>query len=103
MLSRRGLLLGAAAVAAPAIIRPGILMPVKAWRDAGPYVSWSDGVALRSAAHPLTVWDGQLYHEIAEECLEVIELDMSSRRAFGVVMGRPVEAKIFCSDVVALK
>lgn len=29
MLSRRGLLFGAAAVAAPAIIRPGILMPVK--------------------------------------------------------------------------
>jgi hypothetical protein len=29
MLSRRGLIFGSAAVAAPAIIRPGLLMPVK--------------------------------------------------------------------------
>jgi len=46
MLSRRGLLFGAAAVAAPAIIRPGILMPIK--RILMP----DDGVALTSIPHP---------------------------------------------------
>lgn len=59
MLSRRGLLFGAAAVAAPAIIRPGILMPIK--RILMP----DDGVALLSAAHPC----GVVTHDLTEESL----------------------------------
>jgi hypothetical protein len=60
MLSRRGLLLGAAAVAAPAIIRPGLLMPVK--RILMP----DDGVALQSIPHP---HNNLVTHDLTEESL----------------------------------
>lgn len=46
MIGRRSFLLGlGAAVCAPAIIRPGLLMPVKR-------VVWPDGVVLNAVAHP---------------------------------------------------
>ena len=45
MITRRGLITGLATLlAAPAIVRVGSLMPVKAW---------TDGVALQSATHPV--------------------------------------------------
>jgi hypothetical protein len=56
MLSRRGLLFGAAAVAAPAIIRPGILMPVK------PMI---DGWRLRAGYEIV----GSVTHDLTEEAL----------------------------------
>jgi hypothetical protein len=71
MLSRRGLLFGAAAVAAPAIIRPGILMPVK--RILMP----DDGVALQSVAHPHS---NLVTRDLTEESL--LELMMEVKRGY---------------------
>jgi hypothetical protein len=54
-MSRRGFLLGAlAVVAAPALIRPGLLMPVKPWRRGFPWepsthvMLWMDDKAMAS-------------------------------------------------------
>jgi hypothetical protein len=76
MLSRRGLLFGAAAVAAPAIIRPGLLMPVKQMLLPG------DGVGLLSAAHPC----GAVTYDLTEEALLRALMDA------WVYVGRPTPA-----------
>lgn len=53
-MNRRGFLLGAASLlAAPAIVRVGSIMPVKALVPAG------DGVALYSMAHPFIAGGGE--------------------------------------------
>lgn len=53
MLSRRGFLLGAAVMAAPAIVRPGLLMPVKPYFITDPSHTHSvDGVSLFAMEHP---------------------------------------------------
>jgi hypothetical protein len=84
MLSRRSLLLGAAAVAAPAIIRPGILMPVK--RILVP----DDGVALMSIAHPMAGLREVVAPNISEEAFvefwyEVTSGDLSSSRGLRIL------------------
>jgi hypothetical protein len=64
MLSRRGLLFGAAAVAAPAIIRPGLLMPINR-------MLLPDGMALGSMEHPVaTAWWDNLVLDLSEATLE---------------------------------
>jgi len=56
MLSRRGLLFGAAAVAAPAIIRPGILMPIKRILMPDGLLSGVSGVVTRDLTEESLVW-----------------------------------------------
>lgn len=102
MITRRLALFGMVAVAAPAIVRPGILMPVK--RILLP----DDGVAIRSASHPVTVFLGNHaenpYLDISEDALVRVSLDMvPARRILGVIVNRCVEAGLLCGDVVALK
>ncbi len=68
MLSRRNLLLGLAAVAAPAIIRPGILMPVRGIYDPG-HTHMVDGVSLFAAEHPIGLADPTHTHALTEDSL----------------------------------
>lgn len=75
MLSRRGLLLGAAAAAvtAPAIIRPGILMPVKVMLD--------DGIRLYAAAHPeIAGWSNLVTHDLTETSLLQLMIEIRQPR-----------------------
>ncbi len=62
MISRRFFIAGAAAVAAPAIIRPGLLMPVKRY-----WYEVDDGVSLLSAAHPYAL--GEVVADLSERSL----------------------------------
>ena len=71
MISRRGMLFGAAAVAAPAIIRPGILMSVKR------IIMPDDGVALQTIPHPHS---NLVTRDLTEDSL--LELMMEVRLGF---------------------
>ena len=99
---RRNFLIGlAAAVAAPAIIRPGILMPVKAMLP-------DDGVALFSACHPITPgWQNEC-RDILESSFDIVEIPASKLvlarpglRIAGIAVGRSGE--YFPGDVVAYR
>jgi hypothetical protein len=103
MISRRFFLAGAAAVAAPAIIRPGILMPVKrilmpvkrilmpvkrilmpVKRILMPVkriLMPDDGIALQSIAHPSN-YLGEVAPNLTEESLLKLMLEVFDSRAF---------------------
>lgn len=82
MLSRRGLLFGAAVVAAPAIIRPGILMPVK--RILMP----DDGVGLYAMPHPYDPnWNDRVARDLTEDSL--LELLQEVRRPYSGLTVHP--------------
>lgn len=94
---RRSFLLGiAAAVAAPAIIRPGVLMPVKRML--------SDGVALTCIPHPhepmVDVWNGVHYERWPQS---MMLLAYFGDREIGVVVGRDADSALRCGDIVALR
>lgn len=97
MIGRRAFLFGAAAMAAPAIIRPGILMPVKRI-----LLPEDDGVALVSIAHPWSSAAGE------SPWWERVEIRVSELRPativddlVGVVMNDPGGFHIFRGDIVA--
>jgi hypothetical protein len=62
--NRRGFLIGlGVAVAAPAIVRPSILMPIK-------QMLWGDGITLTSMAHPEpNPWNNMVAADLNEESL----------------------------------
>ena len=101
MISRRLFLAGAAAVAAPAIIRPGILMPVK--RILMPEVRGSGVVTLatlRELLLPGLLAVTGSYRDIPVQFLTLAE---PGDAIAGVVVNRDVECPLFCGDVVTLK
>lgn len=98
MLSRRGLLFGGAAVAAPAIIRPGILMSVK--RILMPEIPSPVVTVMNMRDMLLPRLTAQAYRDFPHHLLK---LAAAGDEIVGVVVGREVESPLFCGDVVALR
>jgi hypothetical protein len=81
MISRRFFIAGAAAVAAPAIIRPGLLMPVKRM------LPLDDGVALYSMAHPLSF--DMIAPGLSEQSLVQLLVEVQSLRGYRGLKAHP--------------
>src|SRR5262245_47559743 len=101
MIARRSFFLGfGAAICAPAIIRPGILMPVKK----ALLPETGDGIALKSVAHPHTIPVWVTPEDLVWVPAEALRpARINDARILGVV-GRilPPDSGFFLGDVVSI-